>query len=148
MGKPYSLDLRERVVKAIESGETRVSVSQRYDISRRTVGRYIRLRHAKGTLEPKQLGGYKGYALAGHEALISGWIAACPDMTLKEIGNRLRDEELEVCQTAIFSFLRHLDLTYKKNAARSGAGARRRGRGPQTVDRAPAGIRSRNTGVY
>lgn len=56
MGKPYSLDLRERVVMAIESGETRVSVSKRHGISLSTVGRCLRLRMSKGRWSPSSLG--------------------------------------------------------------------------------------------
>jgi transposase len=40
MGKPYSDDLRERVVAAIEAGHTRVEVAKLYNMALSTVGGY------------------------------------------------------------------------------------------------------------
>ena len=42
MGKPYSDDLRERVVAAIEAGYTRVKVAELYDMALSTVGGIIK----------------------------------------------------------------------------------------------------------
>jgi transposase len=122
MPKPYSLDLRERVVRAIEDGLTRAAVAERYEIGISTVGRYLRRKAEKGGLEPEQFGGYRPYALAGHEDLIRGWVAECSDLTLRQLGERLREREIEVGQTAIFNFLEHLNLTLKKNSSRRRAG--------------------------
>ena len=41
MGKPYSDDLRERVVAAIEAGQTRVQVAKLYNMALSTVGGFI-----------------------------------------------------------------------------------------------------------
>jgi transposase len=38
MGKPYSDDLREGVVAAIEAGQTRVKVAKLYNMALSTVG--------------------------------------------------------------------------------------------------------------
>jgi hypothetical protein len=38
MGKPYSDDLRERVVAAIEAGHTRVKVAELYNVALSLVG--------------------------------------------------------------------------------------------------------------
>ena len=42
MGKPYSDDLRECVVAAIEAGHTRVEVAELYNIALSTVGGFIK----------------------------------------------------------------------------------------------------------
>jgi transposase len=42
MGKPYSDDLRERVVAAIEAGHTRVKVAELYNMALSTVGGIIK----------------------------------------------------------------------------------------------------------
>src|SRR5262245_18810209 len=39
-------------------------------------------------VSPDTFGGYKGYALAGHEQPIRRWIAERPDITLAELGAR------------------------------------------------------------
>jgi transposase len=41
MGKPYSDDLRERVVAAIEAGHSRVKVAELYNMALSTVGGFI-----------------------------------------------------------------------------------------------------------
>lgn len=38
----YSLDLRERVVKAYEQGQNKSEIARRYGMSRWTVGRYLK----------------------------------------------------------------------------------------------------------
>src|SRR5215470_1069213 len=46
MAKPYSDDLRERAVAAIESGHTREEVAELYNLALSTVGGFIRRWHA------------------------------------------------------------------------------------------------------
>lgn len=118
MGKPYSMDLRERVIWAHEQGQARGEIASRFEISLSTVGRYIRLKRTAGSVAPGKFGGHKGYALADYEALIRGWIDECSHMTLQEIRSRLKEEKKRsVSLGAVFNFLRYLELPYKKNAA-------------------------------
>ena len=126
MAKPYSMDLRERVLAALMAGQGRGAVARRFEISISSVGRYIRRFRETGTLAPDKFGGHKRHALADEEERLRDWIKERPDMTLAEIKDRLHESGIEVGQTAISNFLRHLNLSYKKNAARSGAGTRGR----------------------
>ena len=52
MGKPYSDDLRERVVAAIEAGHTRVKVAELYNMALSTVGGFIRRKRETGSVIP------------------------------------------------------------------------------------------------
>jgi transposase len=133
MAKPYSMDLRERVMAAITAGQGREAVALRFEISLSSVGRYIKRFREKGSLAPDKFGGHKRHTLADEEERLRGWIAERPDMTLAEIKERLREIGIKVGQTAISNFLRHLDLTYKKNAARGRAGARGRRKGSRNL---------------
>ena len=114
MAKPYSMDLRERVAAAIMAGQRREAVARRFEISLSTVGRYIRRFRETGTLAPDKFGGHKRHALADEEERLRDWIKERPDMTLAEIKDRLHESGIEVGQTAISNFLRHLGLSYKK----------------------------------
>ena len=58
---------------------------------------------------------YKGYALEPYRHQIERWVDAQPDITLSELQARLAKEEVVVSQTAIFRFLRHLELLFKKS---------------------------------
>jgi transposase len=114
MAKPYSMDLRERVMEAIRGGQTREAVARRFEISLSSVGRYIKRFREKGSLAPDKFGGHKRHALADEEERLRDWIKERPDMTLEEIQDRLHDSGIEVGRTAIWNFLRHVRLTYKK----------------------------------
>jgi transposase len=105
----------------------------RFEISLSSVGRYIKRFREKGSLAPDKFGGHKRHTLADEEERLRGWIAERPDMTLAEIKERLREIGIKVGQTAISNFLRQLDLTYKKNAARGRAGARGRRKGSRNL---------------
>jgi len=129
MPKPYSDDLRVRVVESIADGLTREEVAERYGLSLSSVGRFLRRSRETGSVSPDKFGGYKRHALAPHEARVRQLVAGQPDITLAELQATLAKEKVAVGQTSIFRFLRHLKLTFKKKPARRRAGpAGRRGR--------------------
>ena len=72
MGKPYSDDLRERVVAAIEAGHTRVEVAELYNMALSTVGGFIKRKRETGSVRPDKFGGYKTFALEDHTARVKG----------------------------------------------------------------------------
>src|SRR5258706_9122194 len=61
MGKPYSDDLRERVVAAIEAGHTRVKVAELYNMALSTVGGIIKRKRETGSVSPDKFGGDKNF---------------------------------------------------------------------------------------
>src|SRR5258708_40269684 len=63
MGKPYSDDLRERVVAAIEAGHSRVKVAELYNMALSTVGGFIKRKRETGSVSPDKLGGDKTFTL-------------------------------------------------------------------------------------
>jgi transposase len=73
MGKPYSNDLRERVVAAIEAGRTRVEVAELYNMALSTVGGFIKRKRETGSVRPDKFGGYKTFALEDHTARVRNW---------------------------------------------------------------------------
>jgi transposase len=117
MGKPYSNDLRERVVAAIESGETREEVAERYGLSLSTVGRLIRRKRETGSVDPDKFGGYRRHVLEPHTDRVQELVAAQPDGTLLEFQVSLAKDNVKVSQSAIFRFLRHLSVTFKKKSS-------------------------------
>jgi hypothetical protein len=48
MAKPYSNDLRARVIEAIEEGATREEAAERHEVSLSSVGRFLRLKRERG----------------------------------------------------------------------------------------------------
>src|SRR6202048_709084 len=56
MGKPYSMDLRERVVAAIEGGVSTRQAAERFAIGIATAGTWARLKRATGEVRPAKQG--------------------------------------------------------------------------------------------
>lgn len=123
MPKPYSNDLRARVIQVIEEGATREEAAERYSVSLSSVGRFLRLDRETGSVSPAKFGGYKGYALAAHEEQVRRLVAEQPDITLAELQAKLAKKKVTVGQSSIFRFLRHVKLTFKKKPARRRAGS-------------------------
>ena len=61
MGRPYSTDLRERVLRACEVGEeSQAAIARRFEISESAVGSWLRQLRQDGRREPKPHG--RGFA--------------------------------------------------------------------------------------
>jgi transposase len=85
MAKPYSDDLRERAVAAIESGQTREEVAELYNLALSTVGGFIKRKCETGSVSPAKFGSHKTFALAH---LVKKLVAEQPDSTLAELKAR------------------------------------------------------------
>jgi transposase len=117
MGKPYSDDLRERVVAAIEAGHTREEVAEMYNLALSTVGGYIRRKRETGSVSPDKFGGYKTFLLEPHTDLVKELVAEQPDVTLAELQARLEKAKVTVSLSGISRFLHHIKLTFKKRVS-------------------------------
>jgi transposase len=105
MGKPYSNDLRERVVAAIEAGHSRVKVAELYNMALSTVGGFIKRKRETGSISPDKFGGYKTFTLEPHTDRVKELVAEQPDSTLAELQVRLAKEKVTVSQSGISRFL-------------------------------------------
>ncbi len=115
MGKPYSLDLRERVVLALEEGMSTRQAAARFSVGIATVGTWGRLKRSKGNVQPAKQGKPKGSVLDAHEDFILGLLRDRPDTTLAELVERLAaDRGVRVVGTAVWKFLDRRDQTHKK----------------------------------
>ncbi len=66
MGRPYSMELRERVIGRIEAGKSCRSVSHAFELGEATVIRWAK--RETGTVAPAQMGGHRPYLISGrHE---------------------------------------------------------------------------------
>src|SRR5471032_2354090 len=129
MAKPYSEDLRGRVVGAGQDGATIPETAEQLGVSISSVVRFRRLHRETGSVSPAKFGGYKEFALAAHEELVRQLVAEQPDITLAELGVRLEKKNVMVGKSSISRFLHHLKLTFKKKSSGYRAGPARRRRG-------------------
>ena len=84
MPKPYSTDLRERAVEAVEGGASRREVAEVFEVSVSSVIRWCRRWSETGSVEAKPSGGSTS-PLEEHSDWLLTLIAKQPDLTLKEI---------------------------------------------------------------
>ena len=128
MGKPYSMDLRERVRAEIESGGSRRAAARRYDVSPSVAVKLLDRMSRTGSVEPERQGRPPGGGkLAPYLAALLDWVEAEPDITMPELAARLQAEKAITAHPASLSrVLLKVGLSFKKNAA--GVGSRARGR--------------------
>jgi len=126
MPKPYSQDLRMRVVEAVEGGASRREVAEIYRISPSVVVIWMQRWTATGSVEAKPTGGSTS-PLDEHADFLFGLTTEQPDMTLDEIVAAMAKAGIAGSRTAVWRFYERHDISFKKNFVRGGAKARRGG---------------------
>lgn len=115
MGRPYSLDLRERVVRAVEiEGLTHREAASRFDLAPSTVGNWVRRLRDTGGLLPGQMGGHRPGKIAGEHRI---WLVErCHTraFTVRGLVKELRDRGLSINYRSVWDFIHAENLTYKK----------------------------------
>jgi transposase len=111
--KPYSLDLRERVVAAVDHKEgTLREIVARFRIGLSTLTTWLRQRRRTGSLAPRPHGGGRRPAVGAHDAeRLKDLVRQQPDATLDELNARLG---LGCSRMAIVRALRRLRISRKK----------------------------------
>ena len=136
MPKPLSQDLRHRIVAAVEAGGGMRAVAARYDVSPSSVSNISRLWRATGSIAAKLMGGdRRSHKTEAHGAQILALVSQAPDITLDAIQAALRNTGAAVGRISIWRLLERHDLSFKKNRARRRAGAPRRRRGANLLER-------------
>ncbi len=81
MGRPYSLDLRERVVRAVvKGGLSRHQAAAQFGVAISTAINWVRRFRETGSVEPDQVGGYRPKKIAGpHRDWLGGTRRAGPE---------------------------------------------------------------------
>ncbi len=86
MGAPYSLDLRERVVAAVDGGMSRAEAAELFSVSHSSAIRWTSRARASGSPAALPMGGKKPFSLAGEEAWLRARLQAKPDITGRTAG--------------------------------------------------------------
>jgi len=88
MTRPYSNDLRERVIAAVVDGQSCRVVAERFDIAVSSVVNWSQRYRATGRVSPGKMGGHRRRVLEPHRAFIVEQIERTSHLTL----HRLKDE--------------------------------------------------------
>jgi transposase len=92
MATALSVDLRSRVIAAVDGGMSRRRAAARFGFSYSSAIRWVRQARETGDIAPKPQGGARRESIIDrHVDLVLEWITAEPDLTLSEIAARLDD---------------------------------------------------------
>ena len=92
MARPLSLDLRERIVQAVEAGSSRREAAEQFAVSVSCAIKLLQRWERTGSAAPAAMGGKKPFALAAHVDRVIALLAAQPDATLDELHAQLSGE--------------------------------------------------------
>jgi len=123
MARPYSRDLRERVVGAVESGLSRRRAASVFGVGIATVIDWVAVWRESGRITAKPMGGDHNSRLKGERAWLLGRIEAVPDLTLEELRAELADRGIHVGYGTVWRFFAAEGVSFKKNRARRRARA-------------------------
>lgn len=114
MVKPYSQDLRERVVAAVAGGQSRRAVARLFQISPSAVIKWTQRFTTTGSATAKAIGGIRRDALGEQRDWLRRRLAEKPDLTLEALRSELMTRGLQVSIWTIWKFCRSERLTFKK----------------------------------
>ena len=149
MPKPYSVDLRERVVAAVGTGKlSRRQAAAQFGVAASTAINWVRRFRETGSVAPGQMGGHKPKSISGaHHA----WLVARTrekDFTLRGLVRELAEHGLKVDYRTVWNFVHAEKLSFKKNPGRQRTGPSRRRATAPAVDEISEPDRSKAPGLH
>jgi putative transposase len=116
MPAPISLDLRMRIVRAVDEGSSIRAAARRFAVSPSAAIKWMQRRRATGSAAPARYGGHRRPLLEPYEADLKRLVEATPDITLAELQAELeRRFGVLAGLTTIHNTLRRLGLRHKKS---------------------------------
>ena len=106
---PYSLDIREKVIKFIKSGKTQLEASEHFTISLSAIGIWWRRYKKEGHFAPKKRLGKKGRMCP---IKLANYLSDNANALLKDIGNHFG-----MTGEGALYWMKKLGYSYKKKAS-------------------------------
>ena len=116
MPRPYSMDLRERVVSAVnDEGLSRHEAAARFGIAVSTAVHWLKRSNTMGSVAPKRMGGHKPATLSGPHR---DWLLerTQSDFTLRGLVAELADRGVRVDYRSVWRFVHAEGLSFKKKS--------------------------------
>ncbi|UPU00029.1 IS630 family transposase [Bradyrhizobium barranii subsp. apii] len=126
MARALSVDLRQRVVAAIDGGMSCRQAAERFGVSAASAIRWRGRLKKVGDIVPKRQGGdRKSQRIEAHSQLILEAVTARPDITLAELRELLKRRGISTGIASLWRFFQRRKITLKKKTAH--AAEQRRG---------------------
>lgn len=114
MPRAYSLDLRERLIDAVEAGSSARAAARRLQVSASTAVKWVQRKRETGSVEAKPMHGHPPAKLLPYKDRLLRLVAEEPDLTLKQIGERLAADGPPVSKSCLHTFLWRNRIRLKK----------------------------------
>jgi putative transposase len=114
MARAYSIDLRERVVAAVErDGLSRHAAAARFGVAASSAIKWVQRFRATGSVAPGQIGGHKPRVLRGEHR---DWLLERTqrDFTLRGLVAELAERGVKVDYRSVWEFAHAEGLSFKK----------------------------------
>jgi transposase len=122
MARSYSMDLRERVVGAIESGMSRRKAARTFGVSASSAVKWMQKLRRAGSAAPAAMGGDRRSKLGGQREWLLARSAEQPDLTLEEVRAELKERGVSVGYGTVQRFFERENYSFKKNGVRRRTG--------------------------
>jgi transposase len=114
MGKPYSLDLRKRVVAAVETGGLSCNrAARQFEVAVSTAIGWVRRHRETGSVAAGKIGGYRPKAISG-EHRVWALERIKRDFTLRGLVAEFAGRGLKVDYRSVWEFVHAEKLSFKK----------------------------------
>jgi len=124
MARGYSDDLRVRVIRTVEAGETARGSARIFVVGDSTAIRWVKRWRETGQVSAKPGTGHSRSPLKQHEAWLRELVKVESDLTLEEIRVRLSCERgVETSVSALWRFYDRCGISFKKKRARGRTGS-------------------------
>ncbi len=120
MAKSLSMDLRERLISAVEGGMSRRSAAKLFRVAPSTAIKWVDQKRRTGSVRPRARGGdNRSHQLEAHADEIVVLVRETKDLPLSQLASHLDETYgVKVAKSTIWHLLDRHDMTYKKNGAR------------------------------
>ena len=115
MARSLSMDLRKRVVRAVDEGTSRREAAARFGVSAASAVRWCALAPDRGDASPRPHGGdRRSQALEAQAGVVDELMVEIPDQTLMELRDRLAARGVNTTHASLWRFFRRHGVTRKK----------------------------------
>ena len=119
MARPLSMDIRQRAITRLASGETVREVAAALEVAPSSVVKWSARHRQHGSVAPERMGGRRPVLITGkYRDLVLGAIAKKSHTTLRELAGLLQEAGLQIHYVNVGRFLKRENQSYKKNVVR------------------------------
>jgi transposase len=114
MARPYSLDLRERVVAAVLSGESCRKVASAFKVSVASVVKWSQRLRATGSPAARPMGREQARSLSAERDWLMARLRAVPDLTLRALVAELGERGVVTSYGSVWRIVHDEGVSFKK----------------------------------